>query len=113
MNWYDLPESKRSPEQKVQAQRAYCKFLNDNREVIRDMQRRVRQTRLDMESSRHLTASEWALGQLSLEYFMVDTLYLCGVTDSDQIDVLRFMGELARNYKPPREVSDIPEGYDE
>jgi len=81
MNWYEIDEVERTPEQKRQCRNAYFQTLLESeygRQVYADLRRRVMEHGLFIDED---NGSEYALSVVRLREFMDTTRWLCGVTD--------------------------------
>ena len=106
--WYETPPDQRNNEQKKEAQQAYYHVLlstREGREVICDMQRRVREEKLNRLKNNDFAA------QLCLESYFEDTITLCGIDNTMQITEAQ--ARIARSYIHKEEKPDKPEGYAE
>jgi len=106
--WYETPPEQRTDEQARRCQQAYYHALlstAEGREVICDMQRRIREEKLDRLKNNDSAA------QLCLEEYFEDTITLCGVNDTMQL--VRAEARIAKSYIHKEEKPDIPEGYSE
>ena len=108
MEWWQLPEEKRSEEQKKQCQLDYLMTLlmNDaGRHCLADMRRRVRQRKKMV-----LTATEYAMAVLVLDEFMRETRALCGAVD--EMDVIRAECRTAAMNSIKQPKPNVPDNID-
>lgn len=106
MKWYEVEESRRTPEQNLQAQQAYLRALfgtEEGREFLCDMQNRAAKDILGAQSDSEEKAAFWI-------YMFVEGLATrAGVVK--RMDVIKAQAEIARRYEPPTPESQLPEGY--
>ncbi len=106
--WYETPPEQRTNEQRQRAQQAYYHVLlstAEGREVICDMQRRIREEKLDRLKNNDSAA------QLCLEEYFEDTITLCGVDNTMQL--AEAQAQIAKSYIHKEEKPDVPEDYSE
>ena len=108
--WFEIEESKRTPEQVKQAQQAYYEGLLSSslaQQMVCDMRRRVREP---LHGSAH--DPNLAVAQLWLEAFVEDSLTIAGVIDDARL--VGAMAPIAHSWTPPKEQKpDVPRGYAE